>query len=217
MNVLIIDGHPDQTRLLSHLLDHYQQSLSTEVTARRINLRDLTFDPNLRRGYAGSQNWEPDLIRVADAIAACDHLVIGFPLWWGAEPALLKGLLDRVILPGFAFQYHRENPWWDRLLCGRSADLIVTMDTPPWYLKLVYGDAVIRRWRSQILGFCGFRPIRQYRFGPTRRGSAKKCAKSWKGQLARAATTCGELRRADKIVPQRDPAGFAAAMQDRLS
>lgn len=132
MNVLILDGHPDTNRLLTHLLDHYQGKLRESTTVARINIRDIEFSPNLRRGYAAAeQDWEPDIQQVAEALGKCDHLVVGFPLWWGAEPALLKGLLDRVLLPGFAFKYHRSNVWWDRLLAGRSADVIVTMDTPP--------------------------------------------------------------------------------------
>ena len=98
--------------------------------------------------------------------------MVGFPLWWGGEPAALKGLLDRLLLPGFAFKYHRRDSFWDRLLSGRSADVIVTMDTPPWYLRLLYGDPIGHRWRQQVLGFCEFKPLRIHRFGQTRRGGA---------------------------------------------
>jgi NAD(P)H dehydrogenase (quinone) len=145
MHVLILDGYPDEQRLVSSLLDHYAASLEADVTVQRIALRDLAFDPNLRRGYGADQAWEPDLERVGAALNACDHLVVGFPLWWGGEPMLLKGLLDRILLPGFAFRYHRGNPFWDRLLAGRSADVVITMDTPPWYLRAIYGDPVSRR------------------------------------------------------------------------
>ncbi len=51
MHVLILDGHPDERRLNSTLLDHYAASLRPEVTVQRIAVRDLAFDPNLRRGY----------------------------------------------------------------------------------------------------------------------------------------------------------------------
>ena len=151
VNVLILDGHPDEGRLLNHLLDHYQRSLSADASVVRINLRDLSFDLNLRRGYSTDQPWEPDLQRVGEALAACDHLAVGFPLWWGAEPALVKGLVDRLLLPGFAFKYHPENVWWDGLLAGRSADLIVATDTPNWYLKLVYGDPLGRHLQPGAL------------------------------------------------------------------
>ena len=217
MHVLILDGHPDEQRLVGALLDHYAMSLPPGATLRRIAVRDLAFDPNLRRGYGADQEWEPALHDVGAAIEACDHLVVGFPMWWGGEPAALKGLLDRVVLPGFAFRYRKKGPFWDRLLAGRSADVIVTMDTPPWYLRAVYGDPVGRRWRRQVLGFCGFDPVRMFRFGPTRRGQAKQRIEGWQAQVAKAAATAPGLRRGTKreALPGRD--SFAAAIAERRS
>jgi NAD(P)H dehydrogenase (quinone) len=209
LQVLIIDGHPDQRRLTSLLLDHYVACLNPAAGIERIALRDLAFDPNLRHGYDAEQGWEPDLQRLAQAIDACDHLVIGFPMWWGSEPALLKGLLDRLLLPGFAFRYHKNDPFWDRLLAGRSADMIVTMDTPPWYLSLIYGDPISKRWRKQIFGFCGFKPVRILRLGPTRRGSAAKKLLDWKKRVGRFAATADALGRGDKHGSSRANAKIA--------
>jgi len=216
LHILILDGHPDEGRLVSSLLDTYAASLAPDTAVERIAVRTLAFDPNLQHGYTADQPWEPDLERVAVAIGACDHLVVGFPLWWGGEPMLLKGLLDRLLLPGFAFRYHRHNQFWDRLLAGRSADVIITMDTPPWYLRAVYGDPVIRRWRRQVLGFCGFGPIRFLRFGPTRRGQAAKRIAGWQAQVAQAAATASALKRAPKP-PLPDRAAYAAAIGERQS
>ncbi len=217
MRVLVIDGHPDRGRLTSLLLDHYAANLDADTKIKRIAIRDLTFDPNLRHGYSAEQNWEPDLQRVAAAIDACDHLIVAFPMWWGAEPMLVKGLLDRILLPGFAFKYHKEDLFWDRLLAGRSADLIVIMDTPPWYLRLIYGDPVGRRWRTQVFGFCGFKPVRILRLGPTRRGAAAKRLPSWRTQVARLAKTSSALKRGEKRPASLSSAGFANAVTDRQS
>lgn len=204
MQVLVLDGHPDTGRLVTHLLDRYQAALDG-VPVNRVALRDLVFASNLHRGYAEDQPLEPDLARLADLLAACDHLVIAFPLWWGGEPALVKGLIDRLLLPGFAFRYHRDDPFWDRLLVGRSADLIVTMDTPPWYLRLVYGDPVGRRWRRQILGFCGFHPVRILRLGPTRQGGTPRRLALWEERIAKLARSAAGLRRGHKREGSRLP------------
>lgn len=204
MQVLVLDGHPDAGRLVTRLLDRYTASLPG-AHVERVALRDLAFAPNLGRGYAEIQAWEPDLARLARLLEACDHLVLAFPLWWGGEPALLKGLVDRLLLPGFAFRYHRDDPFWDRLLAGRSADLIVTMDTPPWYLHLVYGDPVGRRWRRQILGFCGFHPVRILRLGPTRQGGTARRLDAWEARITQLARTAAGLRRGQKPGAARWP------------
>ena len=216
MNVLVLDGHPDEGRLLSALLDSYVQSLGPNVFVHRIAVRQLSFDPNLRTGYTSDQPCEPDLKMVGEALLACDHLVVGFPLWWGGEPAILKGLLDRIILPGFAFQFRRKGPFWDRLLQGRSADVIVTMDTPPLWMRWVYGDPLKKRWAYQVLGFCGFNPLRFFPFGPTRRGGAAENAENWRRHLHKAATTAHTLRRGPRspIPPSRE--AFSAAKNPDL-
>ena len=183
MNVLLIDAHPDEGRLTSHLIDVYEDFLPTDLNRARIALRDLEFSPNLKHGYAKRTDWEPDVERMAAAIDACDHLVIAFPMWWGAEPAELKGLLDRMLLPGFAFAYHEDDPWWDKLLQGRSADVIITMDTPPLFLRFMYGNSIIHRWKKQVLGFVGFKPVRVAPFGPVKDGSADESLEKWRKKL----------------------------------
>ena len=183
MNGLLIDAHPDEGRLTSHLIDVYEDFLPTDLNRARIALRDLEFSPNLKHGYAKRTNWEPDVERMAAAIDACDHLVIAFPMWWGAEPAELKGLLDRMLLPGFAFAYHEDDLWWDKLLQGRSADVIITMDTPPLFLRFMYGNSIIHRWKKQVLGFVGFKPVRVAAFGPVKDGSADKSLEKWRKKL----------------------------------
>ena len=192
--VLLLDGHPDRDRLTAHLLDGYASALPADASATRIALRDLDFDPVLHHGYARPQPLEPDLEHVWTQIEASDHLVLAFPLWWGAEPALVTGFWQRILLPERAFSYHDRDPWWDRLMRGRSADVIVTMDTPPAYLRLAYFDPLGWRYRRQVLGFVGFRPIRLIYLGPVRRGGAARNLSRWRARLARAAGSIPQRR-----------------------
>ena len=61
-----------------------------------------------------------------------DALILQFPLWWYAMPAILKGWVDRVYAYGFAYGVgeHSDRKWGDRFgegtLKGKRAMLIVT-------------------------------------------------------------------------------------------
>src|SRR6185295_4946423 len=94
-----------------------------------------------------------------------DHLVFVFPTWWGTMPALMKGFLDRVLMPGFAFQEHDEGSGWDKLLTGRSAHLLTTMDTPTWVYRWIYKAPGLNSLARATLGFCGIEPVRTTVFG----------------------------------------------------
>ena len=104
-----------------------------------------------------------------------------------------------MLLPGFAFRNHVHDIRWDRLLAGRSGDAIVTMDTPPLYLRFAYGNPVVRRWRHQVFGYCGIAPSRILPLGPTNRGGTVKNLAKWEAQVARLAATAPGLKRPPKV------------------
>ena len=167
--ILILLGHPAGDSFCNALADAYQAgAIAAGHTVERIDLHALAFDPILHAGYTRAQPLEPDLQAAQAAIARAEHLVFVYPLWWGGLPALLKGFLDRVLLPGFAFKYRDGSALWDRLLSGRSAHLLVTMDSPPWYYRWIDRMPGHRQMRRTILEFCGIRPVRISDFGPLR-------------------------------------------------
>lgn len=171
-NIAVILGHPDRTSLCGALAAAYVEGArSAGATVREINLGELVFDPVLRQGYTRIQPLEPDLIAAQETIVWADTVVFVYPNWWGSAPALLKGFVDRTFLPGFAFKYRENSSLWDRLLSGRSARLIVTMDSPPWYYRWVARQPGHQMMRRAILGFCGIKPVRISEFGPVRRSS----------------------------------------------
>ncbi|MEO1729699.1 MAG: NAD(P)H-dependent oxidoreductase [Pseudomonadota bacterium] len=200
LNILLIDGHPDQGRFASHLLDLYQDALPKDCSVTRFNVRDMEFTPILRHGYLKRTDWEPDIAAIAEAFDACDHVVFAFPMWWGAEPAELKGLIDRLFLPGFMYQFREKGALWDKYLEGRSADVIATMDTPALFLRLLYGNAIIRRWKGQVLSFVGFKPVRFMVAAPIKDGGAEKAYEKWKKKLFWMASSISPKNRDKKQV-----------------
>ena len=184
-SILILLGHPDRNSLCGALANRYATAAEQAGHhVRTIALGELDFDPLLRHGYRQPQPLEPDLQDAADAISRCDHLVLVYPTWWGAMPALLKGFFDRVLLPGYAYRYRRDSPWWDKLLAGHSARVFTTMDTPPWYYRWFYRAPGHAQIRGTILEFCGIRPVRITALGPVRSASAARIER-WLDKAAR--------------------------------
>jgi putative NADPH-quinone reductase len=186
--IAVLLGHPDVTSLCGSIARAYADAArSAGAEVREINLAELTFDPVLWHGYNEIQTLEPDLLEAQDTIRWADVLVFAYPTWWGTVPALLKGFVDRVFLPGFAFKYRDNSRFWDRLLAGRSARLLVTMDSPHWYYRFVARQPGHQMMRRAILGFSGVKPVRTTVFGPVRTSTAT----ARDGWLARAAVLGG--------------------------
>ncbi|HEY0917281.1 MAG TPA: NAD(P)H-dependent oxidoreductase [Solimonas sp.] len=176
--VLVILAHPAEDSLCHALAASYADGArQSGAEVRRLDLGGLSFDPILRQGYREAQPLEPDLAAAQQELLWAQHLVFVYPIWWGAMPALLKGFLDRVLLPGFAFRYRRDSVWWDRLLAGRSAQLITTMDTPPWYYRWLYRQPGHEQMRRTVLEFCGIHPVRVKSFGPVRSAKPEQRAR----------------------------------------
>ncbi|MHA6493539.1 NAD(P)H-dependent oxidoreductase [Pseudomonas borbori] len=170
--ILMILGNPKGTSLCGALAEAYAQGAREKGhVVRQLKLGELSFDPILRDGYEQSQTLEPDLLEAQRQIHWAEHLVFVYPVWWGGIPALLKGFFDRTFLPGFAFKYRNRSQLWDKLLSGRTADLLVTMDTPPWYFRWIYGAPAHRQMTRTILGFSGIKTRRLSEFAPVRPSS----------------------------------------------
>ena len=105
-NILIVQGHPDTGgRHLCHALaDAYAEGAQDAGhTVRILAVAHQDF-PLL----SSQQDWEhgavpPSLVPAQEDIRWAEHIVIVFPLWLGDMPAVLKGFLEQVLRPGFAF------------------------------------------------------------------------------------------------------------------
>ena len=173
--ILLILGTPKRDSLCHALAEAYSIGARGQGhVVRQLRLGELQFDPILREGFGQQQTLEPDLLEAQRQIHWAEHLVFVYPVWWGGVPALLKGFFDRTFLPGFAFKYRNRSQLWDKLLSGRTADLLVTLDTPPWYFRWIYGAPAHRQMVRTILGFCGIKTRRLTEFAPVRPSSEEQ-------------------------------------------
>ncbi|WP_298771581.1 NAD(P)H-dependent oxidoreductase [uncultured Shewanella sp.] len=128
--ILVLNGNPKSRSYCQHLAELYAIQANEYFDIRQFNLSNMVFNPSLDFGYDAIQVLEPCLSDFQQAIQWAEHIVIVTPIWWGGIPAKLKGLFDRTFLPGFAFNYIDDNPFPVRLLQGKTARIIMTMDTP---------------------------------------------------------------------------------------
>ena len=191
MRCLLILAHPRRDSLCGALFDAYADGArEAGVTCRELILSEMEFDPDVIALSPEQQALEPDLVRAQQDIAWAEHLVFVFPTWWGTFPARLKGFLDRVLTPGFAFR-HVSHDRWDKLLAGRSADLITTMDTPPLVYRLIYRAPGRQALARATLGYCGVRTARVQAFGPVIAANAAQRSR-WLDQARASGARLGQ-------------------------
>ncbi|MGY6706218.1 NAD(P)H-dependent oxidoreductase [Roseinatronobacter sp.] len=165
MNLLVILGHPRSDSLCGALATAYATGAkSAGCTVRTLELGKMTFNPDVDIPSPTDQPLEPDLENARDLILWADHLVFAFPNWWGTMPARLKGFLDRVLYPGFAFR--EEGGHYYGLLAPRTAELLITMDVPPPVYRWVQGAPGQRAMARATLGLCGIKTLRVHHFSP---------------------------------------------------
>lgn len=168
-NILIINGHPNSESLCHALTQHYAEGAkSSGAHVEILELGNMNFDPNLKFGYQKRTELEPDLIMAQEKIKWANHIVIVFPVWWGLYPAIMKGFLDRTLLPGFAFKYRENSVWWDKLLPNKTGRIIYTVDAPLWYYRWINRRPAIHAMKKMTMEFCGIKPVKTYGIGSVR-------------------------------------------------
>lgn len=186
--ILVINGHPNAESFNRALADAYisgAEKAGAEVKV--LTIADLDFNSSLQFGYQQRMELEPDLVNAQELILWAEHLVWVHPVWWGGLPAVTKGFIDRVFLPGFAFKYRENSVWWDKLLAGRTARIITTLDQPSWYYRFAFGRPSVNQLKKSTLQFCGIKPVKVMYIGPIRQSK-----EDFRAKMIQQVTTLGE-------------------------
>ena len=169
MKILILNGHPDKESYNHALAASYKKGAKASgAEVQAINIGELIFNPNLQFGYRKRIELEPDLVKAQESINWADHLVWIYPVWWSSVPAIMKGFLDRVLLPGFAFKKREGSVWWDKYLTGKTSRIICTMDQPTWYYRWINGRPSHIAMKRLSMKFVGVKKVRITSIGPLR-------------------------------------------------
>ncbi len=184
--ILVINSHPYEKSYVSALFQTFISNLDTaRFQIKTIELGKLDFDPVLRFGYSKKMAEDKDIQLSQQLLQWADHIVFFYPIWWASMPGLLKGWLDRVLTPGFA--YNMNGFKTIQHLKGRTAQLFLTSDAPAIYQRLI-PNSPVRLMRKHILGLCGIKVVKANILGMITLPNREKARKNFIRKVAASAT-----------------------------
>ncbi|GIJ00503.1 putative NADPH-quinone reductase [Sediminihabitans luteus] len=167
MQILVVIDHPYPGSL--------SRALATAVTrgataaGHTVDVLDLDaddFDPVMRQAdlaaWRGRSTTDPQVVDYQRRIADADHLVIVTPVWWTSLPARTKGFVDKVLVPGFAYDETRLGTL-DGHLGHLGVTVLSVMTTPGPLFHLWFGDPLGRMLGRGTFRQLGVRRVRHLR------------------------------------------------------
>lgn len=203
MRILVVVGHPLTGSLTHALAAAYAQAARTagaEVRVHDLAVTPFPHDPasraDLRAPDGDTTHLDPAVAALVDDVRWAEHLVVLHPQWWGTYPAVLKAYLDRVMLSGVTFRY-RSGSLPTRLMQGRTARTVMTMDSPGFWNRFAYRDAAGASLGRATLAYCGYRLTGRTTFAKVRFSSPEQRTR-WLATTARLGTRDAARRGASR-------------------
>ena len=185
MRILLIQGRPDAVAPhLCHALSqaYAEGAMVAGHVVRQVDGAAIDF-ALLRSQHEWELGLLPASLKPAQAdIGWAQHIVLFFPLWLGDMPALLKGFLEQVARPGFAFSTEGGNTFGRKGLTGRSARVVVTMGMPALVYRWYFRAHSVKSLERNILGFVGIAPVHETLVGHVEQLGGAGVAK-WKARM----------------------------------
>ncbi|XP_023141738.1 ribosyldihydronicotinamide dehydrogenase [quinone]-like [Amphiprion ocellaris] len=102
-----------------------------------------------------------DITEEQRKVTEADLIIFQFPMYWFSVPAIMKGWIDRVLTPGFA--YSQEKRYSQGMFKDKKAMLSFTTGShePMFSANGIHGDINVSLWPLQngILHYCGFQVL----------------------------------------------------------
>jgi NAD(P)H dehydrogenase (quinone) len=156
---LVVYCHPIATSLAGALRQRCCDALRDNGhDVRVIDLHAEGFDPvlslNEHVGHLDDPSTKPGIAEHADLLRWCDALVFVYPTWWGGQPAMLKGWIDRVFVQGVAFVLPAGAARIRPLLGNINRIAVVTTHGSSKFVNAVEGEPGKRVITRSIRAMC---------------------------------------------------------------
>lgn len=158
--VLLVTAHPLPRSLTGRFADLLAaRAAAAGAEVERLDLYAAGFAPALTAAErAGTYAPVYDISAVAAEVAQlerADLVILVFPTWWFGLPAILKGWIDRVWVPGHAYDHGGALvPTRGRLTRLRGMMAVTTLGSGAWIDWLVMRRPVRRVLKWGVLRVC---------------------------------------------------------------
>ncbi len=160
IKIALIYAHPSRSEGSSaKILERVLSVLSSSgAQCRILDLYADNFNPVLDaaelREYSSRKPPKSDIANYQKAISESEALIFIYPAWWSVPPAILKGWLDRVFTPGFAFSF--SSGVMKGLLEGKRALVLRTFASGAESEQAI-GHVASNFMEKAVLGACGIK------------------------------------------------------------
>lgn len=161
MRVLVVYCHPNPESFVAAARDRALAGLAS--AGHDVRLTDLYadgFDPAMsaeERRTHKVPGVGPELEQYVDDLAWAETLVLVYPTWWGGQPAMLKGWIDRVWVAGVAWSLSDGDRVPKPRLRGIRRIVVVTTHGSPKWINAVQGESGKRVAIRSIRAMCARR------------------------------------------------------------
>ncbi len=139
-----------------------------QVKVYNHDLYEEGFNPILTKEELGSDQSTDKLVnQYAKELVESDSLFFIHPNWWGQPPAIMKGYIDRVIRPPYAYDFPKDDSGGGlplEKLNGKYGIVYNTGNTESKREKNYFGDPLENIWEKCVFGFLGIKKYKRRLF-----------------------------------------------------
>jgi NAD(P)H dehydrogenase (quinone) len=158
VRTLVVHCHPDPDSFVAAVHDAALRGL--RGAGHEIRVTDLhasSFQPARTETEHSAPGVSLELQPYADDLQWCESLVLVYPTWWAAQPAMLKGWMDRVWVEGVAFERSKgANRRRGRLRNIRRITMVTTHGSSK-FVNALEGEAGKRTATRALRAMCSRR------------------------------------------------------------
>lgn len=193
MKHAVIVAHPSQQSFTSSMASSYREAgLAAGHDVIYRDLYRMRFDPCLAESelpWSKAYALRDDAIAEREVLKDVDVFALFYPLWFNAQPAILKGYLERVF--GMGFAYRREASGNVPMLKGRRLISFTNSGAPTeWVIQSGAWQAMRTLFDGHFAAVCGLEVVDHIHFGGVVPGIRADSVKADMGKVAQTFDKC---------------------------